>query len=84
LDTTEFLLKGFLDLVRFDPDTGNPTLILDYKTGSAPAPGSPEDLKHAKQLRIYRAALAATYSCEPSSITLQNYYAATNQLLKHS
>jgi ATP-dependent exoDNAse (exonuclease V) beta subunit len=83
-DTTEFLLKGFLDLVRFDPDTGEPTLILDYKTGNVPTPGSPEDRKHAEQLRTYRAALAAKYSCAPARIALCNYYPATQITVQRS
>lgn len=75
----EILLKGFLDLVRFN-EHGQPVLILDYKTGPAPAPGSPEDLHHAEQLRCYRDALAASYACAPRSIKLKNYYVVTRAL----
>lgn len=48
----------FLDLVRFDPASGKPTLILNYKTGPAPTAGSPKSIHHAEQPRIYRDALA--------------------------
>ena len=79
-DHEEFLLKGFLDLVRFGDD-GAPSLILDYKTGPTP---EPDDLKHAAQLRCYREALAESYSCEIGAIKLQNYYVATQVLRDRS
>ena len=75
----EILLKGFLDLVRFGND-GRPDLILDYKTGAAPAPGSPEDARHTEQLITYRNALCATYSLKPAQIKLADYYVAHQQL----
>ena len=75
----EILLKGFLDLVRFGND-GRPDLILDYKTGAAPAPGSPEDARHTEQLITYRNALCATYSQKPEQIKLADYYVAHQKL----
>lgn len=79
----EILLKGFLDLVRFD-EHGKPVLILDYKTGPAPATGSPEDDKHAAQLACYRKALAATHSCAQETITLINYYPGARRAVERS
>lgn len=65
----EILVKGFIDLVRFDED-GNPDLILDYKTGSRPV----DETSHAQQLEFYRDALAETYSVAPITIKMVNYY----------
>lgn len=73
------LLKGFIDLVRFDGPNSSPSMILDYKTGPVPALGSAEDLKHADQLRCYRDALAATYSCDVAGIQLRNYYVRSQE-----
>lgn len=70
----EILVKGFLDLVRFD-DQGNPNLILDYKTGS---PTQCDD-SHKKQLELYRRALAQNYSVRPKSIDLVNYYVSSQE-----
>lgn len=77
------LVKGFIDLVGFGDDD-KPNIIVDYKTGPVPDPGTPEDIKQAKQLRIYRDALATTYSCDPATIRIQIYYPASCGLTMHS
>ncbi len=79
----EILIKGFIDLVAFRPD-GSPCLILDYKIGPQPPVGSDLDNHHTSQLQAYRDALCSTYSVDPESIELVNYYVNSRLYAKRS
>ena len=79
----EILVKGFVDLVRFDAD-GLPVRLVDYKTGAPPEPGSDEDEKHRAQLLLYAEALSSSYRVELSSITLLNYYVQSQEIRQRS
>jgi superfamily I DNA/RNA helicase len=79
----EILVKGFVDLVRFS-DAGEPILLVDYKTGDAPAVDSEEDRKHSAQLLLYAEALSSSYRVKLSSITLLNYYAQSQEIRQRS
>ncbi len=76
----EYLVKGFIDLVRFN-DREEPDLILDYKIGRRPT-DSDIDASHAEQLVFYRKALATIYSVKPETIKLANYYVADQQWIE--
>jgi len=79
----EFLVKGFIDLVRFDND-GIPNLILDYKIGERPVDPA-IDAAHVAQLEFYRKALATTYSLSNSlTISIVNYYVAGQEWVVRS
>jgi superfamily I DNA/RNA helicase len=76
----EYLVKGFIDLVRFN-DRGEPELILDYKIGKRPT-DSDINANHKEQLAFYRKSLATIYSVPQSSISMVNYYVADQQWIE--